>query len=221
MRYEVVFHEGDDANDSVGLLCVSLRYAGAAAWIGIAFSESTRNPQFGRKEAIIGIPGLRSSMAVITQENGASLGQQLAGLEGGPTFANPGKYEIPAGGIEEDGFSGPSLKLLRDYDEQTLRDGSVSTIETSLGPGRNTSDFTTTNMSFEKYLREPNEIEIHLYKRTLFMYAVAPLEYGSEYDGNPDWRHTYLYLLDSSPDTLKVGPDRKRMRKHEDDAVTR
>jgi len=219
MRYEVVFHEGDDANDSVGLLCVSLRYAGAAAWIGIAFSESTRNPQFGRKEAIIGIPGIRTSTAVAKEDgDNDGLGQQVVALEeGGPVFVNPGKYDIPAGGTEK-GFSGPSLCFSSSIDKQTLMDGYVSANDVYLDSnGTIVSDFTNTKMSFTKNLREPDEIEIDPYKPTLMLYAVALLDRGGGYDGNPKWNPTHVnFLNDSSSDHQTEVLVRKRKRGHSD-----
>ena len=84
-----------DLSDLGGLLCVFLEYKGAAGWLGFALSEASRDPAFGRKEAIIGLPGVMSSVAVATES--AHLGQQNAPVGGGPPFANPGKYEIPAG----------------------------------------------------------------------------------------------------------------------------
>jgi len=205
MKYEIVLH---DKSDLGGLLCVSLEYAGAAGWIGIALSNATRDPRFGRKEAIIGIPGIGKSMAVRAQGSGARVGQQIFALDGGPAFANPGKYDIPAGGTREgrmeEGFSGPSLELLADINKQTLMGASVSAI------GGYPDGFASTIVSFEKYLREPNEIEIDPYEPTLLLYAFAPLDVSGEYDGNPEWKYTYLNLLDSSPAVSKAGPVRKR-----------
>lgn len=214
MRYEVVLYQDDTNDDLGGLLCISLEYTGAAGWIGLSFSEATRNPQFGRKEAIIGIPGVKTSVAVAT-EGSASLGQQNHALEGGPVFVNPGKYEIPAGGIE-DGFSGPSLNLLSDIDKQTLINGSVSATNAYLDPDDTVSDMMITKLSFVKYLRESEEIEIDPYEATLLLYAVAPLDNGGGYDGNPEWKYKYLNLLDDSPDAIKSGLDRKRKRQHND-----
>mmetsp|Transcript_34799 Transcript_34799/g.62649 ORF Transcript_34799/g.62649 Transcript_34799/m.62649 type:complete len:271 (-) Transcript_34799:692-1504(-) len=211
LRYEVVHYEGDMFDDLGGLLCISLEYTGTAGWIGLAFSEATRNPQFGRKEAIIGIPGIKTSVTVAT-DGSASLGQQIYALEGGPVFRNPGKYEIPAGGIE-DGFSGPSLNLLSDIHKQTLINGSVSMLNAYLETDNDAvSDFRSTKLSFAKYLREPEEIEIDPYESTLLLYVVAPLDNDGGYDGNPEWKYTYLNLLDSSPDVVKSGFDRKRKR---------
>jgi hypothetical protein len=65
MKYEVVVYQGDLAsNRGGGLLCVLLEYAGSAGWIGLALSEASRDPQFGVKEAIIGMPGLPNTVAV-------------------------------------------------------------------------------------------------------------------------------------------------------------
>ena len=95
LKYEVVLYpaDGDDTtvtNNLVGgggggLLCLSLEYTGDASvgWIGLAFSEASRDPRFGRKEAIIGIPGIETSVAVATDGGVASLGQQSNTVEGG------------------------------------------------------------------------------------------------------------------------------------------
>lgn len=209
LNYEVVVYQGDMANGVGGLLCMSLEYAGSAGWIGLAFSEATRDPQFGRKEAIIGMPGMRSSRVFLTEGSASSVGQHNAALgEMGLAFTNPGKYEIPPGGIE-DGFYGPSLSLLRGIGGQTLINGSVSMVWPYSNDAGDADDDIVmqmdprTRMSFVKYLREPNEISIDPYQPTLLLYAAAaPLrnEDGTinGYNGNPEWKYTYLNLLNSS-----------------------
>jgi len=216
MRYEVIIYPGDTKDGLGGLLCVSLEYTGGAAgWIGLAFSEASRAPQFGRKEAIIGIPGVQTSVAV-DADGGASLGQQNVELKDGPEFVNPAKYVIPAGGIGEDGYYGPSLKLLSHIDKQTLITGSVSTTNAYLDPDGVVFDNMSTKISFVKYLREPGEIEIDPFGSTLLLYAVAaiPLDGNGEYDGNPEWMSTYFNFLGSSSNNVKSGLVRKRERQH-------
>lgn len=197
--------------DLGGLLCISLEYSGDAGWIGLAFSDATRDPQFGRKEAIIGIVGLQTTSAM-SMDGSTSLGQQNVVLESGPNFVNPGKYKIPAGGIGNDAYYGPSLKLLSDIDEQTLIDGSVGIIDSYAGIISDQSRMDTV-LSFAKYLREPDEIEIDPYDSTLLMYAVAPLDGEGNYDGNPKWKSTYLNFSENSAE-VKSGLDRKRKRQH-------
>jgi hypothetical protein len=197
MKYEVVVYQGDLAsNRGGGLLCVSLEYAGSAGWIGLALSEAKRDPQFGVKEAIIGMPGLPNTVAVA--KGSATLGQQsMGGLSDGPKFFNPAKYIIPAGGIGKNGFSGPSLTLLASADKQTLVNGSVSVVFDDDQLGGVISDQgqgVITRLSFGKYLREPNEIEIDPFGVTLLLYAVASVDSSGEYDGNPDWKSTTLTL---------------------------
>jgi len=198
MKYEVVVYQGDLAsNRGGGLLCVSLEYAGSAGWIGLALSEASRDPQFGVKEAIIGMPGLPNTVAVA--KGTATLGQQsMGGLSDGPKFVNPAKYVIPAGGIGKNGFSGPSLTLLASADKQTLVNGSVSVAfdDDQLGGGviSDQGQGVITRLSFGKYLREPNEIEIDPFGVTLLLYAVAAVDSNGEYDGNPEWRSTTLTL---------------------------
>ena len=104
----------------------------------------------------------------------ARLGQQHSGVGGGgPTFLNPGKYEIPAGGMG-DGYYRPSLNLIRDIDKQTLVNGSVSFDDSDANSGGIGTDRSRrTQMSFTKYLREPEEIEIDPFESTLLLYAVA------------------------------------------------
>merc|ERR1712194_189361 len=49
LRYQVVSYKGDMKHGLGGLLCISFEYTGAAGWIGLAFSEASRDPRFGRK----------------------------------------------------------------------------------------------------------------------------------------------------------------------------
>jgi len=222
MWYEVIVFQGDTFGGMGGLLCVSLEYTGSpAGWIGIAFSEAHRNPQFGRKEAIIGMPGVQTSLAVHAEEAGASIGQQSFGLEDGPQFVNPGKYEIPAGGISEDGregrgYSGPSMVALSRFEKQTLMNGSISAINSYLTPNDSVSDLMSTRVTFAKYLQEPGEIRINPYRSTLLLYAVAAVttDGKGEYDGNPEWKETRIKFLESSPDNTKSALVRKRKRHH-------
>lgn len=186
MYYEIVNHN-DALSDKGGLFCVSLEYKGAAGWLGVALSEASRDPAFGRKEAIIGIPGIKNAIAV-AKEN-AELGQQSSPMDGAPYYVNPGKYEIPAGGY--DGYSGPSLSAMRPYDYQTLTDAWTNT--TTNGDGSE-----ITQLAFTKYLKEPGEINLNPFKSTLFLYAVAQLNGRNEYDSNPQWEYTYLQLIDDT-----------------------
>jgi len=217
LKYEVVIYQGNMESLGGGLLCISLEYAGTAGWMGVAFSEATRNPQFGRKEAVIGIVGIQTTSAMST-DNSTSLGQQNVALENGPQFVNPGKYEIPAGGIGNDAYYGPGLKLLRDIDGQTLIDGTISMVDPYANLVSDQSKKSTV-LSFAKYLREPGEIEINPYVSTLLMYVVAPLD-GNNYDGNPEWKSTYLNFLQSSS-RVKSGPVRKRTRQHSPGEINR
>jgi len=209
LRYEVVIYPSDSLG---GLLCLSLEYAGEAGWIGIAFSDAVRDPLFGRKEAIIGFPGVQTAVSVSTAEGGGipSLVQQNNDVtvndkdRRSPAFVNPGKYEIPAGGMD-DGYHGPSLNMLRVIGQQTLIKTSISIFDPYTAGGIVTTDQRlVTRMSFAKYLREPGEIGIDPFESTLFLYAVSPLSsVDSEYDSNPKWKHTYLTF------------DRKRNRQHQ------
>ena len=188
MKYHVVIHPDDYGDGLGGILCASLEYSGYASWLGLALSDATRDPRFGRKEAIIGIPGIQQTMAVVSADVGsASLGQQVGGgIEDGPpfNFSNPAKYIIPAGGIG-DGYSGPSLILLSD--KQTLMNGSVT-----VDPNNTTN---ITQMTFEKYLAETNEVPINPYEPNLFMYAAASeVNEDGEFD-NPEWKYVSLTLL--------------------------
>jgi hypothetical protein len=220
LKYEVVVYQGAMSLElGGGLLCVSLEYEGPAGWIGLAFSEASRDPQFGLKEAIIGIPGLPNSVAV-AEDGSASLGQQSnVALEDGPAFINPAKYLIPAGGTGKDGYSGPSLNLLVNVDKQTLVNGSVSIVEGQQSGGGIISDqdqnsMPKTRLSFVKYLRELNEIEIDPYGSTLLLYVVALLDVDGEYDGNPEWQSTTLTLLTNTSDVK--GYVRKRTRQNQE-----
>jgi hypothetical protein len=178
-------------------------------------SEASRDPQFGLKEAIIGIPGLPNSVAVAKGGNSA-LGLQNLALTDGPAFINPAKYLIPAGGAGKDGYNGPSLNLLVGADKQTLVRGSVSVVEGQQSGGGIISDQDQnliqqkTHLSFAKYLRELNEIEIDPYGSTLLLYVVALLDMEGEYNGNPEWQSTTLTLLANSSDVRGYGRKRSR-----------
>ena len=199
-NYEVVmssFYPGG------GLLCASLDYAGVAGWIGVAFSEASRDPQFGLKEAVIGIPGLETTTAA-ARGGSASVGQQgNVVLDDMPTYFNPAKYLIPAGGIDTEGYRGPSLKLLMHKDMQTLVNASVSFIHDVISDdgtdGRANETMHRTQLNFVKYLFEPNEINIDPYGSNLVLFAVAAVNEYGEYDGNPEWQSTNL-VLDGSLD---------------------
>jgi hypothetical protein len=190
-KYEVVlssFYLGG------GLFCASLDYAGIAGWIGVAFSMASRDPQFGLKEAIIGIPGIQTTTAV-ARDGTASLGQQgNVVLDDIPTYRNPAKYLIPAGGIDKEG--GPSLKLLRHVGMQTLVNASVSIFVDPFS-GDSFSTLHRTTLNFIKYLQEPNEVRIDPYGSNLLLFAVATVNGDGEYDGNPEW-HSINLILDSS-----------------------
>jgi len=194
MKYHVVIYPDDYGDGLGGILCASLEYSGYASWLGLALSDATRDPRFGRKEAIIGIPGIQQTMAVVSADVGsASLGQQVGGgIKDGPPFSNPAKYIIPAGGIG-DGYSGPSLILLND--KQTLMNGSVI-----VNPNNTTN---ITQMTFEKYLTETNEVPINPYEPNLFMYtAASEVSEDQEFD-NPEWKYVSLtLLLKEEADTL-------------------
>ena len=223
MNYEVVFYPGDTGTGEGlgGLLCISLEYADEAGWIGLAFTKASKNPKFVKKEAVIGIFGV-AGVAAVAVDGSPSLGQQNAALEGGPGFVNPGRYDIPAKGLE-DGYHGPSLKLLSKINKQTIMNATVSVAPYysdvyDYFPTDDTiiSDVRHTHLSFVRYLRDPTGIEINPYKETIFQYAVAPLDGIGEYNGNPEWKHTYLTLLDDSSDILKSGLVKKRQRQHQD-----
>ena len=97
MRYEIVTLPLSDPYG--GLFCVSIEYEGNAGWLGFAFSGASRDPAFGRKEAIIGIPGVTTLVAAASGED-VSVGQQVGtAVLDGPQLVNPGKYEIPAGKV--------------------------------------------------------------------------------------------------------------------------
>jgi hypothetical protein len=206
LKYEVVVPHPYGG----GLLCASLEYSGGAtSWIGLALSEARRNPEFGRKEAIVGIPGIMSSVAVETSGS-PSLGQQIAAVEE-VQFSNPGKYEIPAGGLGGGGFSGPSLSMLSHIDKQTLVNGSVYTLDPNDFSGIVTAQSTTihTKMTFVKYLQEPGEIAIDPHGSTLLVWAIASPSDANDYE----WKSTYVTFM-QSPRTSKIsGPPRKRIRR--------
>jgi hypothetical protein len=140
----------------------------------------------------------------VRKDGRANLGQQIAPLEGGPTFVNPGKYVIPAGGIEE-GYFGPGLKLLSA--RQSLVNGTISMIN----PYHAAAGEVHTLMEFVKYWREPGEIEINPSEQTLLLYAVSPA-LGDD-NGNPEWKYTSLNLLEDSSGAPDSGI-RKRHRQH-------
>ena len=174
LKYEVVLYH--EMNELGGLLCVKLEYAaGTPGWLGFAISKAKRNPLFERREAVIGIPGVQTSVAMATDN--PRLGQQHLPLQKRPDFANPGKYTIPAGGIDK-GYFGPSLSLLSG--RQTLVDGSISTDEDG-----------STILSFAKYLREPWEIDVDPYAETLVLFAVGQMN-----DDKPEWKHTFIKFLE-------------------------
>jgi hypothetical protein len=204
LYYETVIYP---SHPTGGLFCASLEYVGTAGWIGIAFSTAGRNPQFGRREAIIGMPGVDSSEAV-SLANTTSQALNPSGSQSnfvdGPYFVNPGKYVIPAGGLEG-GYYGPSLELLMPGFQQTLVNASVTT-------SLNESNQTITRLSFAKYLREWGEITIDpLSGPTLILYAVAPVdENGTYVNDNPEWRYINLILQTWS----------KRKRQHSDNTHT-
>lgn len=194
LYYETVIYRDHPTG---GLLCASLEYSGSAGWIGIAFSTAGRNPQFGRREAIIGMPGVESAVAVSAQ-NVTSSALNPSGnqnnFEGGPSFVNPGKYDIRAGGL--DGYYGPSLNFLMSDNQQTLLNASVTTSDES--------NQTVTRLSFVKYLREPGEIEIKpLGGPTLILYAVAPIDpsSGLYINENPQWKYINMILGDGRSNT--------------------
>ncbi|KAL7442855.1 hypothetical protein ACHAXM_008556 [Skeletonema potamos] len=207
-NYETVIHRNHPTG---GLLCVSLDYTGAAGWMGLAFSTAGRNPQFGRREAVIGMPGVESAVAVasknVTSQAINPSENQNNFVEGGPYFVNPGKYEIPAGGLQ--GYYGPSLNFLMSGSQQTLVNASTII---SYDPNQ-----TTTRLSFAKYLREPGEIEINpMSGPTLILYAVAPVDANGVFvNENPEWKYINLVLEGSS--NTKSTFTRKRQHNNADD----
>jgi hypothetical protein len=179
--------------------------------MGLAFSTAGRNPQFGRREAVIGMPGVESAVAVasknVTSQAINPSENQNNFVEGGPYFVNPGKYEIPAGGLQ--GYYGPSLNFLMSGSQQTLVN--ASTIISY------DSNQTTTRLSFAKYLREPGEIEINpMSGPTLILYAVAPVDANGVFvNENPEWKYINLVLEGSS--NTKSTFTRKRQHNNADD----
>ena len=190
MKYHVVIYPDDYGDGLGGILCASLEYSGYASWLGLALSDATRDPRFGRKEAIIGIPGIQQTMAVVSADMWEVLvwvNKWVEESKMGLLSSNPAKYIIPAGGIG-DGYSGPSLILLSD--KQTLMNGSVT-----VDPNNTTN---ITQMTFEKYLTETNEVPINPYEPNLFMYAAAFDEVNEDGDGefdSPEWKYVSLTLL--------------------------
>ena len=223
LRYEVVTYKGDMGGGVGGLLCVSLEYEGVASWIGLAFSEAKRNPKFGKKEAVIGIPGLATSTAMRRPGDGAlhsGLGQMndpLSPDEGQPVFFNPGKYNLPAGGT--DGYSGPSLETVSPAGRQSLQNATVNVRDMSSTGIVTSEDLWRTTLSFGKYLREPGEIQIDPAALTLVLYAVSPADGGPDpADGNPDWTAKSIQFGPSLGGSSTTKSHlRKRIRKKEQD----
>jgi len=218
MKYDVISHHDDAIKVGGELLCISLEYAGAVGWMGLAFSSSNDatscDPKFARKEAIIGIPGVMTSVAIAAEDGSANLhlGQQHVAVDVGPHFVNPAKYIIPPGGIGW-GYSGPSLNLLFELEKQTLINGSITTLISN--PYHADDDVMYTRMSFAKYFQEPGEVEINYNGTTSLMYAVAPLlGDGEYYEGNPQWKCTSLNFSDESLIGVKSEHSRKRNRHH-------
>jgi nitrate reductase NapE component len=209
MRYEII--PLPLADPYGGLFCVSIEYEGNAGWIGFAVSGASRDPAFGRKEAIIGIPGVSTLVAVADPSKDVAVGQQVGtGIIDGPALINPGKYEIPAGG-GVDGYTGPSIDTLLDMDRQTLLNSSIAIV----GPDDNPLQKALTTMTFTKYLIEPEEIEIDPFASTLFLYAVATIDEDGEYNDNPEWVANYVTLLQAGGTAVeRDGVKRKRLRHH-------
>merc|ERR1719401_304225 len=226
LRYGVV---GLPDVAAAGLLCLSLEYAGTtpAGWLGLAFTTATRDPQFGRKEAVIGLPGVLAAVPVLAERDAASIGQQSAaalgkGIPVPIAFANPGKYEIPAGGGGRNGgYHGPSLSLLRGAERQTLVNGTVSSAFSAVDPNYETAavqvQLHTARISFGKYLHEPGEIKIDPFQSNLLLYAVSSVDVAADHgDKNPKWRYTSLKFLESSAtDVSRLDLVRTRKRDHE------
>lgn len=210
MRYEVVpFPPSDPAG---GLFCVSIEYEGNAGWIGFAVSGASRDPAFGRKEAIIGIPGVSTTVAVAPPGSDVAVGQQVGTMVmDGPVLINPGKYEIPAGG-GVDGYTGPAIETMLDVERQTLLNSSIIVV----GPDDNPLQKATTTMTFTKYLIELDEIPIDPLKKSLFLYAVATIDEDGEYNDNPEWVANYVTLLQTSVTAESRDVKRKRLRHHVD-----
>ena len=212
LYYETIIYRD---HFSKGLLCAAFEYSGATppGWLGVAFSTAGRNPQFGRREAIIGIPGVATSEAVsagnVTSQEINPSGNQNNFVEGAPYFVNPAKYEIPAGGL--DGYYGPSLTFLMDASHQTLVNASVTTTFTE-------SNETITRLSFAKYLHEPGEIAIEPFNGpTLILYAVAPIDNEGLYiNSNPQWKYINM-ILGGSSSPPRSSLLRKRQHKNFDD----
>ena len=208
LKYHVViFPDGSEviglgglSYDPGGILCVSLEYTGSESvgWLGLAFSEAARDPEFGYKEAIIGIPGIQSTMAVGTDKDNIGLGQQIGGAINGFQFGNPARYDIPAGSE----FSGPILANLADMDKQTLMNGLVS-IESG------------TSLEFQKYLNEPGQVAINPYESTILLYAVSTLNDNDEYDNSFEWQFVDV-IFENDNSTAIDDVARKRARHHRD-----
>ena len=223
LRYAVVSYKGNMGGGVGGLLCVSLEYEGVASWIGLAFSEAKRNPKFGRKEAVIGIPGLATSTAMKRPSDDtlhSGLGQMNDPLppEKQPVFHNPGKHDLPAGGT--DGYSGPSLLTMSPDNRQSLENATVDVRDLSSTGIVTGEDLWRTTLSFGKYLREPGEIQIDPAVPTLVLYAVSPADLGpGPADGNPDWEAVSIQFDSSqgSGNSITKSHLRKRIREKEKD----
>lgn len=223
LRYAVVTYKGNMGGGVGGLLCVSLEYEGIASWIGLAFSEAKRDPQFGRKEAVIGIPGLETSTAMTRPGDDtlhSGLGQTNDPLppDKQPVFRNPGKHVLPAGGV--DGYSGPSLFTMSPADRQSLQNAAVDVQDMSSTGIVTSEGLWRTTLSFGKYLREPGEIQIDPAADTLVLYAVSPADGGpGPADGNPDWESTPIRFDPSqgSGGSTTKSHLRKRIRVKEQD----
>jgi hypothetical protein len=211
MRYEIIPLPPSDPYG--GLFCVSIEFEGNAGWLGFAVSGASRDPAFGRKEAIIGIPGVSTLVAVADPSKYASVGQQVGtGIIDGPALINPGKYEIPAGG-GVDGYTGPSIDTMLEMEKQTLLNSSIAIV----GPDDSPLQKPLTTMTFTKYLIEPEEIEIDPFAKTLFLYAVATIDEDGEYNDNPEWVANYVTLLQTGGTAVeRDGVKRKRLRHHVD-----
>ena len=62
-----------------------------------------------------------------------------------------------------------------------------------------------TQLSFIKYLRELNKIEIVPSGSILLQYFVASLDSEGEYDGKPEWQSTTVTFLANSSDAQVLG----------------
>eukprot|EP00956_Cyclotella_meneghiniana_P034502 scaffold105641_cov66-Cyclotella_meneghiniana.AAC.1 len=189
---------------------ITMRYEIVTLPLSDPYGGASRDPAFGRKEAIIGIPGVTTLVAAASGED-VSVGQQVGtAVLDGPQLVNPGKYEIPAGG-GVDGYTGPSIDTMLPIEKQTLLDSTIAIV----GPDDSPLQKPTTTMTFTKYLIEPDEIEIDPFKKTLLLYAVASIDEDGEYNDNPEWIANYVTLLESDVTAeSRNGVTRKRLRHH-------